>query len=213
MGLTQKSISERAGIPLGTVKNYEGRHTLPTAEHLSRLAAIGINASWLLIGIGSKLYTDLIGWREAHQPDPSRYLDVSLIGAAPAAAVGDLVDEERVIGTRAFLREWITRELRMRLQDVKMYIVRGDSMSPTLHDGDTALVNVAEQTIARSDIYVLREGESHLLRRVERAPANGIKIISDNPAYPAEALSYSEAHARRVVVVGRVVWWAHTNAR
>lgn len=212
-GLSQRELAERAGVPYGSYRAYEAGKALPGAEALAGLASAGIRPSWLLVGAGSLLDSDLITVRERNQPDPSKYLEVDLIDAELSAGDGRLVDEERVIGTRAFARDWVERELRMRTQDLKMCIVRGESMSPTLEDGDAVLVNVAEQRVGRADIYVLREDDALMVKRVERLPFNGIRILSDNPAYPPMTVMPAQAEERKIAIVGRVVWWAHTNAR
>jgi transcriptional regulator with XRE-family HTH domain len=52
LGLTQQALSERSGIPLSTLKKYEGSHREPGTTALAQLVAVGINVNWLLTGDG-----------------------------------------------------------------------------------------------------------------------------------------------------------------
>lgn len=55
LNLTQKGMFQTSGVPVSTLKKYEGSHREPGAAHLSRLARAGINVNWLLTGDGNML--------------------------------------------------------------------------------------------------------------------------------------------------------------
>lgn len=57
MHLTQQAFSDKTGIPLSTLKNYEGSHSAPGAEALAQLMRADINVHYLLSGEGPKLLT------------------------------------------------------------------------------------------------------------------------------------------------------------
>lgn len=57
LGITQEALAERTGIPLSTLKKYEGSHSEPGAEALARMSKADINAYWLLSGQGPMLLT------------------------------------------------------------------------------------------------------------------------------------------------------------
>lgn len=50
LGLTQSELSRLSGVPLSTIKKYEGSHTEPGREALERFVRAGINANWLVVG-------------------------------------------------------------------------------------------------------------------------------------------------------------------
>ena len=82
--------------------------------------------------------------------------------------------------------------------------VTGDSMWPTLHDGDQALVDQSIRSLGRDGIYVLRAGATDdiQVKRVQHEPRGTVSIISDNQNYRTyENVGYDD-----VAVVGRVVW-------
>ena len=86
--------------------------------------------------------------------------------------------------------------------------VAGDSMAPTLADGDPVIIDQSVVAVDREGVYVLTVGAELFVKRVRRAvePDGRIALVlvSDNRAYPdIEIGADSQEHVR---VIGRVVW-------
>ena len=83
--------------------------------------------------------------------------------------------------------------------------VLGDSMEPTLSDGDEVLVDASDQgSRLRDGIYVLRADDALVVKRVTLKPGGRkITISSDNSAYP----SWDDVDRSEIQVVGRVIWF------
>ena len=76
---------------------------------------------------------------------------------------------------------------------------RGDSMMPTIFDGDRLVVDRDDRRVGRTGaIFVLRRDGDLLVKRVARS-GDTLTIASDNPAYPAIA-----APVAAIAVIGRV---------
>jgi phage repressor protein C with HTH and peptisase S24 domain len=123
------------------------------------------------------------------------------IGAS--AGAGAAVDAEASDAGFGFDPRWL-RKLGADPRALSIIRVEGDSMAPTLSDGDDILVD-AQDTAARlrDGIYVLRLDDLLMVKRVARAPGKGrIAVTSDNPHYP----SYPDLAADAVALVGRVIW-------
>jgi phage repressor protein C with HTH and peptisase S24 domain len=60
--------------------------------------------------------------------------------------------------------------------------VSGDSMEPTLLDGDVVLVD-RNDFVPKDGVYVLRIEENLFVKRLMRLPKDRIEVISDNPSY------------------------------
>lgn len=88
--------------------------------------------------------------------------------------------------------------------DLALVRVDGDSMLPTLADGDDVLVDHRDGAARlRDGIYVLRIDDHLLVKRVARAPQPGrIMIRSDNPAFA----DWPDCAIDEIAVVGRVIW-------
>ena len=82
-----------------------------------------------------------------------------------------------------------------------MLRARGDSMEPTIADGDQIVVDERDVRVtANPAVFVLRIDGVLLVKRVSRR-AEGVRVASDNPAYPAFVAEGAE-------IIGRVVWLA-----
>ncbi len=96
------------------------------------------------------------------------------------------------------------RELTATPEAVSAIKVAGDSMAPTLADGDDILVDSADAAERlRDGIYVLRLDDALNVKRIARDPSGArFTVKSDNPAYP----SWPDCDPARVAIVGRVIW-------
>lgn len=88
--------------------------------------------------------------------------------------------------------------------DLSIIRVRGDSMFPTLADGDDIMVDRSATGTQISDgIYVLRQDETLMVKRIAVHPGSRrLTISSDNSAYPA----WRDCEPDSIEVIGRVVW-------
>jgi Peptidase S24-like len=133
----------------------------------------------------------------------SGLISIPQIGVGASAGPGSLPDSERVEARFGFDAAWL-RRLTATPDLVSAIRVEGDSMMPTLADGDDILVDRGDAADRlRDGIYVLRIDDALNVKRVAVNPAGGsVTIKSDNSAYP----SWPDVPAARVDVIGRVIW-------
>ena len=124
------------------------------------------------------------------------------VGAS--AGAGALGGDERVRAHIAFDPAWLRRIASGTPDQLSVIRVEGDSMAPTLSDGDEILVDRGDGGgRLRDGIYVLRIDEALLVKRLALNPAaRTVSIRSDNPAYPG----WPDCDLAAVDLVGRVVW-------
>ena len=124
--------------------------------------------------------------------------------AGPRAGAGAFDGDERDGGHIAFDPAWLRRVARGAPEQLSIIRVAGDSMAPTLVDGDDILVDRGDGAARlRDGIYVLRiEGALVVKRLAPNPAARTLSIRSDNPAYPG----WPDCDPAAVDVVGRVVW-------
>lgn len=123
------------------------------------------------------------------------------IGAS--AGAGTIAEGEPVEGQVAFDPKWL-RDLGADPRALSIIRVEGDSMAPTLSDGDDIMVDGGDAAARlRDGIYVLRMDDVLMVKRIARAPGQGrISVISDNPHYR----SWDDLPMTAIQLVGRVVW-------
>ena len=120
-----------------------------------------------------------------------------------SAGPGALPEDEQARSHLAFDAKWL-RRLAGDPRQLSMIRVEGDSMLPTLSDGDEILVDRGDGAERlRDGIYVLRMEGALMVKRLALNPAaRRLAVRSDNPAYP----SWDDCDPAAVDIVGRVVW-------
>ena len=128
---------------------------------------------------------------------------VPKLAVGASAGAGASIDGEPIEGELAFDPRWL-RDLGADPRALSIIRVEGDSMAPTLSDGDDILVDGSDAAgRLRDGIYVLRMDDGLMVKRVARAPGQGrLSVISDNPQYP----SWIDLPMSDVRRVGRGVW-------
>jgi len=126
------------------------------------------------------------------------------LGASAGAGAAD--GGEAMVSHMAFDHAWLKRLCGARAEDLSIIRVEGDSMAPTLHDGDEIMVDRSDAaTRLRDGIYVLRRDDALVVKRLALDPVAGrVAIRSDNPDYPR----WSDCERADIAIVGRVVWCA-----
>lgn len=128
---------------------------------------------------------------------------VPRLALGASAGPGSLDEDERAAGVMAFDAQWL-RHLGVRPQRVSIIRVDGESMAPTLADGDDIMVDHDDDAMRlRDGVYVLRLDGVLMVKRVAMGPLRGqFSVISDNAHYP----DWTNIDPALVNIVGRVVW-------
>lgn len=141
---------------------------------------------------------------ESSNDDYSKLIPVRRLDIGASAGGGANVDRERRLSSIGFDPRWLRELAGGASAQLSMIRVEGDSMSPTLNDGDDILVNEADAADRlRDGIYVLRLDDGLMVKRLALNPvARLVTVRSDNPAYP----SWPDCKLSDIRVIGRVVW-------
>ncbi|KQM23163.1 hypothetical protein ASE73_02760 [Sphingomonas sp. Leaf24] len=131
-------------------------------------------------------------------PPENPLIAIPRIDAAASAGPGGLVDDDRGDGALR-IDGALLRQLRVRPDNASMITVAGDSMLPTLSDGDAILVDRGDRRGVSGAIHVVRHDGVLLVKRLART-RDGVELVSDNPAYPPIVLTAPPD------IIGRVVW-------
>lgn len=114
---------------------------------------------------------------------------------------GAFMDEHPVPSMRAFSRSWLRQFTDAGPEDLYWAKGKGDSMSPTIEDGEPVLIDRRQQTPRMTDlIWAFAWGEIGAIKRLRPMPDGGLKILSDNPRVPPDTAYDGEVH-----IFGRVV--------
>ena len=126
--------------------------------------------------------------------------EVEVRAAAGAGALND--DHPQQIGVWPLSARVIEQELRAPPNALRVISVLGDSMLPTLCDGDRIMVDTSHRTPSPPGLYVLWDGTGLVTKRVTVIPGDPpqVRLHSDNQLY-----SPYDCHPDEINIVGRVV--------
>ena len=119
-------------------------------------------------------------------PGDARGSDLRLVpklAVGASAGGGALTDGEALAGKVGFDEKWL-RKMGLDPARLSLIQVQGDSMQPTLNDGDDIMVDTAAALRApKKGIHVLRLDGTLMVKRLLPGKGGTLSILSDNPAY------------------------------
>lgn len=207
--MTRPQLAEAAGIKYPTLAGIENNDQAGTTQLPQIAEALGVSIRWLQSGKGPKAavepepadddYTDVVGYSQA----------VGL-GAAGAEAV-DYAETHSLKFKKTSLRR---RGILNR--PLAVYYGKGDSMEPTIEDGDAILFDTSDTRVVDGALYVIQvDGRANPEYYVKRAEVlDGIVFFrSDNPGgdHGWQKPRRMDSKREPITVIGRVHWiggWA-----
>jgi len=176
---------------------------------------MGIDIVYILTG---QRAIDAIAAKEEWRATPTTEIDHDQLALVPrydaqgAAGDGVINLDEAPADHLAFPRDWLVAN-GLRAATAFLMTVRGDSMAPTLQDGDLIMVDRARTGPRSGRIYVYNDpaGDGTRIKRID-ADGGGLVIRSDNPAAaPALEMITDRDRADDLLarIIGEVVWCGH----
>ncbi|MBL8518211.1 MAG: helix-turn-helix transcriptional regulator [Betaproteobacteria bacterium] len=180
LNLTQEETADRIGVSRQTIRDWESGKSVPTRKHHDAISdVLGVQ----ILHAASE--------PAAYSLDQNKYAFVpkytAKVGAGSPAENG----HEEVDGKHAYRRDWLEK---MKLIPAALVVVEveGDSMSPTIFDGDDVLVNTLQKTVISGRVFAFRTDDGAKVKRLIRQADGRILVSSDNPNkafYPDEYLT------------------------
>lgn len=206
LGLQHKDLVAATGASKGTVTNWISGVNNPTNKRLVELAQVlKTTPSWLLTGNSTPEFTQVEPW-DSNTPVDDDEVEIPFFKdfsfACGAGAIGEalLSEKRRLRMSKATLRN--------KAIDKKNAVATtssGDSMSPTIKDGDTIHLDLGRKTIKDGKIFAICHGGLFMAKRLYNLPMGGVRIVSDNAAeYPEIHLSAQEIIDQQFEIVGWV---------
>ena len=137
---------------------------------------------------------------------PSNLVLIKRYDVRASAGTGAVVDQEELIGMVAFDEMFLRRQVGVRSDALVTVEATGDSMEPTIRDGDILLVDTSENDIRDGRIYVINVHGLLSVKRIRVNMDGSLAVCSDNTRYDIQTIRPSERDPLRVI--GRVVYQA-----
>ena len=110
--------------------------------------------------------------------------------------------EPDVLGIVPFKQEWLRGLYEGSIDRLKVVRGKGDSMQPTIMDGDIVLIDTAHRKIDDQDrIWAIAYGELGMIRRIRVTPRGSLMLMPDNAVVRPDEAGDGEA-----AIIGRVIW-------
>ena len=132
------------------------------------------------------------------------FVQIPRYEVAASAGGGAMIHSEQIVDHLSFRADWVRNALGVPVSSLALINVTGDSMEPTLSEGDLILIDMSFQGVKDNAVYVLSLNGALLVKRIQHKLDGSVIVKSDNTIYEPERIG-SEA-VDSLNVIGRVVW-------
>ena len=207
--LTIQELSKLLETPDRTISNYERGERKPSVDYLILLAEkLQANPEWLILGKG-EMFIDAEKSSQLNIPkqvDLANYRFIPYYDLKAAAGDGSIIDDDNIKDYIAFTKEWLSKNIPASFNNLIILIAKGDSMDPTIKDGDLLIVDTTiKDSIKNDGIYIIRMDDYLVVKRLQRLHESKLAIMSDNPRYKSYEIDLNED--ANTGIVGQVVWF------
>ncbi len=219
-----KQLVDFIGIPYATYRSRKMRGNFSAEWAVLLSLNYNYHVRWILLGEGPKKInaageeqklkkkhndsnqTSLLSNPSSCEENGIEYIPMS--NALLSAGGGAYLDSDSIRDYYAFKKDWLIRTVTSVKNAVLVGVV-GNSMRPTIYNGDVVLLDSGRTNIYDGNIYALRLDGTIMIKRLALRPNDKVQVVSDNRA---EHDSYT-ANRREIHIIGRIVWYAHSLIR
>lgn len=189
-GISQRQLAEFLKVAPSTISMYENGQREPNFEVLESLADFfNVDLNYLL-GKTNKTTKIIL------DSESSKGIKIPVLGTVPAGipitAVEDIIDYEEIP------KSWSNQGEFFGLK------IKGDSMYPTLENGDVVIVKKQSTADNGDTVIVMVNGDDATCKRYERSET-GIMLIPNNSAYNPVFYTNEEIETLPLTIIGKVV--------
>lgn len=199
LNLSQEDFAKNLSIGSKTLWDYENNKSPIKSNVIEKLVEnYDVNASWVFSGGGEPFLSS--------ENSSDDLLNIKIYpNISGSMGQGSLTPECEKIEYLKLSKVWLKHCLKVSPQADKLHFIfgKGDSMEPTICDGDLLLIDERQIDIQKSGIYAIKDSENLYVKRIQ-VFSNKLELISDNPHYKPREILKSELDG--VEIVGRVIW-------
>lgn len=209
-GGNQSELARFVGVSPQAVQKWVAGGAEPRGKNLEMAAEfLAVSPAYLKFGIqgeqandSAQLPSGLMPVRSVDDDDPDLTQIMKVRLKVQAGITGFRVEPEHYEGeTQGVPTKWLRRE-GLNRNSLLALVVKGESMEPSLYDGDVIVVNTADKSLVSGAVYVVNyEGEA-VVKRMLR-DAGQWWLASDN----ADQRKYHRQLCKgaECIVIGKVI--------
>ena len=127
---------------------------------------------------------------------------IDILNVSACCGSGEEVNNEDVVGRLVMSNvDFRSMSLTSSPKNVKMIKAVGDSMSPTINDGDWCFVDVSLNSAISDGVYLIKIKSGIAIKRLQLGFTDNVVVKSDNPCYDPENVNLTDVN-----VVGKVIY-------
>ena len=192
-GLSAAEVARRANVGERAFNNYINDEREPDFATLLRICSVLETTPDYLFKL-----TDVPGGGRH-----SEFAYIKVLDAQAAAGAGAFNEIDQVKHRVAFRREWLRAVTNTSEDKLAVIEARGDSMLPTINDGDHMLVDLTQTRVSGDGIFIFKIDTGTVVKRVWIDPHRALAhFTSDNP----HATQMQPVKLKDLKVMGRVIW-------
>lgn len=192
LGFTLADLSNKAGVSRQTIFRYENGEikNIPSDKIELIAAGLGVSPGYLM------------GWEQNHHtsqeqsPNNLHFIRLPVLGrvagGVPIEQIEDIEGYEDFQAPTSMEKEYFALR------------VRGDSMQPLILDGSVVIVHKQPDAETGEIVIATINGDDATCKRLKKY-ADGIMLVSVNPAYDPIVLKKDDVDNEPVRILGKVV--------
>lgn len=219
--MTQAQLAKAVETSQGSISDLESGRNKSTTNLMQIANVLNVNPNWLATGEGEMTAVPALQSNISPNFQPIDDWDSTTPLDGDEVAVPFYKDFAMACGhgtdSVAYDDEW--RRLRISRATIKRIsshkdqifatLADGDSMSPTINDGDTIWVDRSKENIKDGKIFVFEYGGLFMCKRLYRLPNHGLRVVSDNSdVYPDWEMTGQEREQNHFRLIGWVWHWS-----
>jgi len=186
-----KQVAEVLGIKQLNFATMKKRGRLPLEAILEFCAKRKISINWLLYNQSTR----------SLEAETGKYANIRYFGEIFASAGGGAFNYEAE-SDEIMIDEHMVNMMggKNEMKNLDAINVLGDSMEPTLHDGDIIFINRTLKDVSKNGIFAISTEIGLFVKRVMIKSDGSLELISDNSMYGVE-----NVRSENIEVIGKVV--------
>lgn len=215
-GLSQKALGEAVGVSQAAIQKIETGKARETTKLTELAMALDVRPEWLATGSGAQIVEPsniresslkATVWEDMDK-DEDEFVEIPLLNVSLSAGDGSYELEESPEFALVFRRYYLKR-MGVPEQAAKLVRVSGQSMEPTLHDGDVVGVNMQDNVIRDGKTYAICQSDLLRVKTLIATPSSVIIRSINRDEYPDEVMDRDD-FAKNVRIIGKVFWSSHS---
>lgn len=197
-GVSQAEFARRIDVSPQTLSGWMSGRNKPGVEELGRMCvALNVSPSWLLTG-----FENVAGSQSLVDEDCIIIPVLNIRGSC--GTHGRDVSNASMIRMMKVTHEWVADHCGMvDKKSLNIIGATGDSMSPTLEDGDAVIIDTSVKSLYTDAMFAFTIDNDMYIKRLQRI-GGSIQVISDNPRYSPYMINPREL-GESFQVLGKVV--------